>query len=323
MPTRLSLLLVTVVLALLLLTGNARADDPSYAQRLGWASDDRLVIFHIDDAGMSHSSNRGSIKAIEQGVANSVSTMMPCSWVPAWAKYLDKNPEVDNGLHLTLTSEWDNYRWGPLAGAATVPGLVDEEGCLWNNVPLVIAHATADEVETEIRAQVARAEKMGMPITHIDSHMGTLFASPLFFERYLKVGAEKGYPILVAGGHLQYLSQEGPIPTAVVRQMARKAWEAGLPVLDDIHTNSYDWDRDEKTDRFIEVLRGMQPGILEIVIHATDPSDVFPEISGSSATRKGDMEAMIDPRLAAVIEEEGIILTTWRELKERRDKVAE
>src|SRR5690606_25364991 len=132
--------------------------------------DARVVIFHCDDAGMSHSSNLGAIESIEKGVVTSVSTMMPCGWVPEFAHWLQQHPEVDNGLHLTLTSEWKKYRWVPLAGAAQVPGLVDKEGCLWPGVFEVVANATADEVEAEIRAQVKRAEDLGIPITHLDSH---------------------------------------------------------------------------------------------------------------------------------------------------------
>lgn len=309
----------TLATVLLMLPGvPAGAEEPTYAERLGWGPQDRVVIIHIDDAGMSHSSNRGSRRAIDEGVATSVSTMMPCPWVPEWNTYLKTNPEVDNGIHLTLTSEWDHYRWGPVAGKAAVPGLVDPDGYLWGDVGDVVAHASPDEVETEIRAQIERAEAMGMTITHLDSHMGTLFASPLFFQRYLAVGAEKAIPILVIGGHLQYLAEDTPIPAGIARQMGRTAWEAGLPVIDDVHTTSYGWKREEKVDKFIEVIRGMRPGILEIIIHATDPTEEFDKISGSGETRLGDMEAMLDPRLKAAIEEEGIILTTWRELMERR-----
>jgi hypothetical protein len=79
----------------------AQEDDHSitYAERLGWKKGDRLLILHIDDAGMSFDSNAGSIKALEEGAANSVSVMMPCPWVPGFVKYLRENPQVDAGLH--------------------------------------------------------------------------------------------------------------------------------------------------------------------------------------------------------------------------------
>src|SRR4051812_43450232 len=113
--------------------------DPSqtYAEKLGWKKGDRVVILHVDDAGMSYDSNKGAEEALEKGIANSVSVMMPCPWVPAFVKYLKEHPQVDAGLHLTLTSEWDEYRWGPLKGKPAVPSLVDREGAMWKDVPLV------------------------------------------------------------------------------------------------------------------------------------------------------------------------------------------
>src|SRR5687767_1828116 len=106
------------------------AEEISYAQRLGWGPNDRVVIMHIDDVGMSHSSNLGAIKTMTEGVGTSCSIMMPCSWVSEYYHYLLSHPDTDAGLHLTMTSEWKEYRWGPVAGKEKVPGMVDREGCL-------------------------------------------------------------------------------------------------------------------------------------------------------------------------------------------------
>lgn len=305
----------------LLLAGTPAMAEPTYAERLGWPPDAKVVIFHIDDTGMSHSSNVGTIKAMEDGVATSCSIMMPCAWVPEYAAYLKEHPDTDAGIHLTLTSEWDNYRWYPVAGINTVPGLVDEAGCMWGDVIQVVTHATPDEVETEIRAQVDRALQMGIKPTHLDSHMGTLFATPAYTERYIKVGIEKDIPVLFPGGHLQYAGQDLPVPKERIVETARQIWDAGLPVVDDIFADTYGWERGGKVARFSKLLREMQPGLLEIILHCTEPSDVFPLISGSSETRKGDLEAMLSDELRQVVDEEGIVLTTWRELKARRNKL--
>ena len=213
----------------------------TFAERLGWGPKDVVVILHVDDVGMSHSSNLGAIESLEKGVATSWSVMMPCPWVPEIAKYLKAHPEVDSGLHLTLTSEWSLYRWPPLSGKARAPGLVDGEGCLWRGVREVASHATPDEIEMEIRAQVERAEVIGMPITHLDSHMGTLFARPDYFERYAKVGIEKGIPILAIGGHGTYVAKENAEAGSQLRPWIPKIWNAGLPIIDDLHTASYGW----------------------------------------------------------------------------------
>ena len=105
------LFLLSFLLLVPVFSGVAQTQvSPTYAEKLGWKKGDRVLILHIDDAGMSYDSNVGTIKALEEGVANSVSVMMPCPWVPAFVKYLKENPQTDAGLHLTLTSEWQNYR---------------------------------------------------------------------------------------------------------------------------------------------------------------------------------------------------------------------
>ena len=206
-------------------------------------------------------------------MATSWAVMMPCPWVPEIARYLKDHPTVDSGLHLALTAEWQLYRWGPVAGKAQVPGLVDPQGCLWRSVPEVAAHATPDEIEREIRAQLDRAETLGLPITHLDSHMGTLFARADYFERYAKVGIEKQIPILAVGGHATYTLQENPEAGDKLRPWIPKIWNAGLPVLDDLHTSSYDWKPAEKTDKLLALLAALKPGVTEILFHASRPTE--------------------------------------------------
>lgn len=300
-------------------THAARADK-TFAERLGWKSSDVVVILHVDDVGMSHSSNLGAIETVEKGVATSWSVMMPCPWVPEIAKYLKEHPTVDSGLHLTLTSEWNLYRWPPLAGKPKVPGLVDEQGCLWKSVENVATHATPDEIEAEIRAQIDRAETLGLPITHLDSHMGTLFARSDYFERFAKIGIEKGIPILAIGEHGTYALKENRPGVTKLQPWIKKIWNAGLPVIDDLHTASYGWKPEEKTEKFIALLKELKPGVTEILFHASIPTEDFPLITGSSESRRADAKALTDPVVKKLIQDRGIILTTWKELKERRGK---
>ncbi|HAM72446.1 MAG TPA: hypothetical protein DCM86_12460 [Verrucomicrobiales bacterium] len=313
--------LLTLLAALALLHAPAiGAAERSFGERLGWQPGQVVVVLHVDDVGMSRSSNLGATEAVEKGVATSWAVMMPCPWVPEIAHYLKDHPEIDSGLHLTLTSEWGPYRWGPVAGKAAVPGLTDPEGCLWRSVPGVVAKASPKEIETEIRAQIDRAETLGVPITHIDSHMGTLFARPDYFERFARVGIEKHIPVLAVGGHATYTQQENPEATGELKKWIPKIWNAGLPVLDDLHTGSYNWKPAEKTERLLSLLAELKPGVTEILFHASRPTEDFPIITGSSESRRADLKALTDPRVRELIRERGIVLTTWKELMSRRQK---
>ncbi|MHC4325300.1 MAG: polysaccharide deacetylase family protein [Planctomycetota bacterium] len=295
----------------------------TFAERLGWPEGTKAVIFHVDDAGMSHNSNMGAIKAIEDGVATSMSIMMPCPWVPEISAYVKENPQVDAGVHLTLTAEWKKYRWGPVAGGSAVPGLVDSDGYMWHGVLDVAGHATADEVEAEMRAQIDKAEAMGIKPTHLDSHMGTCF-HPLYLERYVKLGIEKQIPILMMGGHMQHISAEAEAAALkpMVYLIANKVWQAGLPVIDDLVTSPTSADTyDGRKEQLITLLGEMKPGITQIIVHCTVQTEVFSHISGSGKAREAETRLMTDPDIKKFIENEGIILTSWRELHQRRRRV--
>lgn len=316
--------------------GFSQSTDSTYAERLGFPKDAKVLILHVDDVGMSWDSNEGAIQAMTKGVANSCSIMMPCGWVPGFVQYLKEHPQIDAGLHLTLTSEWKQYRWFPLSGIKAVPGLVDDEGAMWASVEDVVKHASADEVETEIRMQIERALRMGFTPTHLDSHMGTLFASVPFLQRYMKVGIEYKIPVMFPAGHATLIREQSKMPDMQVqglRALGKQLWNAGLPVLDDLHNYSYEWSlpknvkpgdealRKFKTQKYIEGLKKLKPGVTMMIMHCTWPSEVFDEISDSGDTRKGDLLAMMDPAFKKALLEEKIVLTTWRELKERREKI--
>lgn len=293
--------------------------EPTFGERLGWKPEDRVLILHNDDVGMSHESNLGTIEGYEKGLISSNSVMMPCSWVLEWRDYARDHPNVDSGLHLTLTSEWKHYRWRPVAGEPLVPGLIDAEGYMHREVPQVYGSASADEVETEIRAQIALAEKMGLPITHLDSHMGTLFYNPEYFQRYVKVGIEKQIPIMLMSGRGEPENELQRDMMDGIRKAAAMVWAGGLPVLDYLQTSTADTsDPALMTKTLIEHLRKLEPGVTQIILHGTRQGCNFGAISSSGGKREAELEMVLSDEVKKVIADEGIIMTTYRELMDRR-----
>jgi chitin disaccharide deacetylase len=333
MSAKLLRMLIFILLPVFL---RAQAQDSTYAERLGFPKGSRVLILHVDDAGMSFASNEGAEMALTKGVSTSVSVMMPCPWVPGFVAFLKSHPQIDAGLHLTLTSEWTAYRWGPVSGKKATPGLVDSAGYLWPTVAAAVSHASADEVEMEMTAQLDKARSMGFEPTHLDTHMGTVYGSPEFLIRYMKIGMKNHIPVMLPGGSDKLIQAQSHFSDATIFQLrilGKKLWDAGLPVLDDLHNYSYDWvipadiaSDDQKLDQFktakyIEALKTLQPGLTMMIMHCTDTGPDFKYISDSGPTRKGDLLAMMNPAFKKALEEQGIILTTWREVKQRRDKV--
>src|ERR1700722_2508073 len=146
----------------------------STAERLGYAADARVLILNADDFGMCHDQNEGVIRGLQEGVFTSSTILVTCPWFEEAAEFARNYPAADLGVHLTLTAEWDRYKWGPVLGRDAVPSLVDARGYLWQTVAQVHEHARLDEAEAELRAQIEKAFAAGIDATHLDSHMGTL-----------------------------------------------------------------------------------------------------------------------------------------------------
>ncbi|HUY86872.1 MAG TPA: polysaccharide deacetylase family protein, partial [Acidimicrobiales bacterium] len=166
---------------------------PTLAERLGHSPDSKLLIINCDDLGSSHSANVAIYEALRTGPATSASLMVPCPWARGAAA--DYRGE-DVGVHLTLNSEFDLYRWGPITQS---PSLLDGDGGFPRTLQDVWDHADLDEVRRELRAQVERAIYWGFDVSHVDSHMGTLQLRPEFFDIYLEIAVDFRLPMRLSG----------------------------------------------------------------------------------------------------------------------------
>ncbi len=277
------------------------------AERLGYGRDAKLLIVHADDIGVAHSVNTASIRALGTGLVNSGSVMVPCPWFPEIAAYARAHPDLDLGLHLTLTSEWKHYRWDAVLPASRVPTLLDSLGFLYPEASDVAAHADPAEAEAEIRAQIERAMAFGLQPTHLDAHMGSLYQTPALFEAYLRVGRDYGLPVLLPRASLE----QTPHLTALLRPDDL--------LIDRLVMASPDVPADAWDAFYTRAVETLEPGVTEIIVHlAFDDAEMqavtvdHPDYG--AAWRQRDFDFFTSPAFARLLEAHDVRLITWREI---------
>lgn len=274
-------------------------------ERLGYPPGTKLLIVHADDLGMAHSVNSATMKAFETGLVNSGSIMIPCPWLQEIAAYARANPQADLGLHLTLTSEWRHFRWGPVVSKDRVASLLDGDGYFHLTESEAAKHANVKEVETEIRAQIDRARKLGIQPTHLDSHMGTLYQTKELFETLLRVARENKLPVRISK------DRSSPFMTPLLNE--------NDVVIDRIVDINPEVPGDKWANFYSEALKNLQPGVTEVVVHlAYDDAEMraatFDHPDWGAAWRQRDLDFFTSEAFRKLLKDNDIRLITWREI---------
>ena len=281
-------------------------DTRTIAERLGHPADSKLLIIHADDLGAAHSVNAASFDALEKGAISSVSAMVPTPWITEVAAYAKAHPNADIGLHLTLTSEWETYRWGSTESADKVPSLMDSTGTFPNDEKFVAARSKPLEVEREIRAQIDRAMALGIRPTHLDSHMGALFTTPELIATYVKVAHDYRLPFLA------------------LRASPLAAPQAGITaqdiLLDAVIIAGREVPRDQWKAFYLKSIAELKPGLTELIVHLgyddRELQAVMVDHEAYGATwRQKDYDVVNSPEFKKALRDNRVILVTWRELQ--------
>lgn len=236
---------------------------------------ERRLIVSSDDAGMCSSVNRATIDALENGIVTSVSIMVCCPKFEEFAAYATAHPERDYGVHLTLTCNISEQPWGPVSPVSEVPSLVDGSGHFWPTVADVAASARVEDVERELRAQIDRAMRAGIRITHIDHHMWVMYARNDLLDLYARLAVGYGLParICLEPAPAGVLRAE-PDSLSTHRRCVETLHNAGLPLLDAMESENYDQQPGSKRAFHIETLRRVRFGVTELVVHCADAGGV-------------------------------------------------
>jgi predicted glycoside hydrolase/deacetylase ChbG (UPF0249 family) len=289
-------------------TGASRGPDSrSLPERLGYPRDAKLLIVHADDLGMTHSVDAASVKAFETGLVSSGSVMVPCPWFPEIAAYGRSHPEADLGLHLTLTSEWSPFRWGPVLSKEGAASLLSRDGYLYPTESAAAAHADAGQVEAEIRAQIERARAYGLRLTHLDSHMGTLYQNEALFRVFLRVARDNKLPVRISR---DWLTRAPFIPSSLGPDDI---------VIDRIIEIGPDVRPEGWAAFYAAAIQSIRPGVTEIVVHlAYDDEEMRAATADhpdwGAGWRQRDFDFFTSDAFRRLLQENHIKLVTWGEI---------
>ncbi|HEX4786089.1 MAG TPA: polysaccharide deacetylase family protein [Candidatus Sulfotelmatobacter sp.] len=299
-PRNFSLAIIFLVSCL----GSGSGQTKNIAERLGYPSDSKLLILHADDLAVAHSEDAASFDALDKHAVTSASIMVPCPWLTEVANYAKSHPDADLGLHLTLTSEWKSYRWGPVESREKVPSLLDSSGYLW---PDTNPSLKAEEVEREVRAQITRALAMGIHPTHLDSHMGVLFSRPELFAVYVKLAHEYKLPFLAV--------RSPDAPKELLSLLSEKDLVLDSVVIADPKVDSSQWE-----NFYLAAIKNLKPGVTEIIVHLGHDDAEMQAVMADhpdygAAWRQRDYEVVTSPEFKRALQGNHIILIKWSDLQ--------
>lgn len=285
-------------------------------KKLGFSNDDRLVIIHTDDIGMCQASVDAFEEMFDYGLISSGAVMVPCPWFLGAAAFASSHPKADLGVHLTLTSEWVTYRWGPISTRDRRSGLMDAQGFFHRTSEAVWEQADPDAAIAELDAQISRALAEGMDVTHIDTHMGSV-AHAKFIPGYVQLAMKYGLPAMIpriSPEELMMTQNVDEETAEMFTEMVNTLEEMGIPLLDGLSG----LELTEAQDRFIQAkqaLGALKPGVTHFIIHPSKDTPELRNITDSWDCRVADYETFISDETREFIKHEGIQVIGYRDLK--------
>lgn len=276
---------------------------------------ERYLIINADDYGMCHAANEAVDHIFREGTISTTTLMTPCPWAEDAVARAKANPKMRVGLHLTLTSEWETYRWGPRA-VESVPSLLDKAGYFPRRVDELLQNATDEDVAVELEAQLRYMTSRGLRPTHIDNHMGSVYGlhGKSFMKQVLGLCAREKWAFRLPRSTEAF----GPVPDAAKAQLVELIAAAdalGIGTLDALSSHHFPVTTADGyaavKDVYLDIIRGIGEGITEIYLHPASDSGELRAIAPDWQKRVWEYQFLLDEELPRTLEKEGIMLTNW------------
>jgi predicted glycoside hydrolase/deacetylase ChbG (UPF0249 family) len=285
-------------------------------KRLGFSNTDRLVIIHTDDIGMCHASIQAYSELIDFGLISSGATMVPCSWFPQVAIFCRQSAKADMGVHLTLTSEWDSYRWSPISTRDINSGMIDMQGYFYQSSEETQLKGESEAIQAELKAQLDRAVTAGIQVTHLDTHMNTV-AHPKFVASYIQLAVQNKLPFLFPRKDedgFRQLGMDSEIASIAARYVSYLE-EQGIPLVD--HAAGLELDKPfNRLEQAKQAMSALPSGITHFIIHPSIDTPELKAITPDWQCRVADYQTFMDDHLRKHINNIGVQIIGYRSLKE-------
>ena len=286
-------------------------------RKLGFNDNARVVVIHADDVGMCQATLPAFTDLLDFGLLSSGATMVPCPWFPEVAGYCRKFPEIDMGVHLTLTSEWKNYRWRPISTCDITSGLMDDEGYFYRTSFEMQEKGVPYFVKTEIEAQFSLAKKHGIDVTHIDTHMFSLYHSA-FISSYISLARKERIPLFLLNPqdaeewHKADLDKETRNALSLYLDDLERD---GIPLFDYVREMPLNEDKNH-IGVAKNIFNTLPAGLSLILLHPAVDTPELRAITPDWRARVANYEAFKSKELRDHINNLGIQIITYRELRD-------
>jgi chitin disaccharide deacetylase len=310
-----SLKKILAALTCLLFTLSANSQDiKNLAELLGYPKDSKLLIIHADDMGLAQSVNAATIKAFDNNGITAGSIMVPCPWADDIIAYVKDHPGLDVGIHLTMTAEWNHYKWDGITSSDQIASLLDKNGYFYASNEELGKTVKGEEAERELKAQIDKVIASGIRPTHIDTHMGSVLANPELVKIYLSLSDAYNLPILFPRAYLSMFQPD------MAKALGKKIF-----LLDNLFMLDPGMIKDNWVDAYKKGLSEMKPGLNEMIVHLSYDTDEMRAISAGhddygSLWRQKDLDMVLSKEFQDLIRENDIILIGWHQIRDLMQK---
>lgn len=293
---------------------------------------EKYLIINADDFGMCRAQNAAVMDLFRCGGITSATVMANCRFASEAVSFARENPQFAVGVHLTTTSEWKSWRWGPLA--VDVPSLVDESGCFHRDCEAFVRAAKTDEVAAELDAQIAYLRALGLSPSHLDNHMGSLYdaCNGEFFllQVALSLAAKYRLPFRLPTKLTSAMMTNAMLNIRIPQEFAEQglaefaAWTAknGVATPDYLMPGDWNGPQDDSFENYreyiFELYRRFDFGVTETYIHPAHETDEIKAITPCWHRRVWEYRLFCDPMMRQHIAALGIRLINYRDLHQMR-----